>query len=165
MMTEVATSPLSDYEKERNKPMPNRIHGKIQLKLSAQLDANYGNQFDCASEVTLDSTPPSTPDISIFSKDEPLDWQTIQAKEQEVPITIIEIISPSQSIDQLAKKVYDIYFPLGVKSAWLVLPPPFKSVYVITPDGQQHFSEADAHLLDQTTNIEIDLGKVFEGLK
>ncbi len=165
VISEETNTGISDYETERNKPMPNRIHGKIELEIGFQLKLNYNEKFDFATEVTLNTTPASTPDISIFhKKEEALDWKTIPAKETEVPLTTIEIVSPSQSMDEMAKKVVDIYFPMGVKSAWLVMPPPYKAIYVLTPDGKRkHFDEGT--LIDPTTGIEIELEKVFVGMK
>jgi len=165
VLAEEKTTVISDYETERNKPMPNRIHGKIELNLSVQLNNNYSNQFDFAVEVTLDTSPASTPDLCIFSKkEEALDWRTVTAKESEVPLTTIEIVSPSQSMTDMAKKIMDIYFPMGVKSAWLVMPPPYKAIYVLTPDGKRkHFDEGT--LTDPTTDIQIELEKVFVGMK
>lgn len=165
VFTEETQTATPDYETERNKPMPNRIHGKIQHKLGFQLELNYGDQFDFSDEVTLDSTPSSTPDICIFPrKEQDLDWKTITAKEKEVPITTIEIVSPSQSIDEMAQKVWNIYFPLGVKSAWIVMPPPFKAIYVLTPDDNKQFFDTGI-LADPATGIQLEIEKVFEGLK
>lgn len=155
----------SGYEIERNKPMPNRIHGKIQLNLGFELKLNYEKKFDFSTEVTLDSTPASTPDILIFAKrKEALDWQKTTAKETEIPLTTIEIVSPSQSMDEMAKKVWEVYFPLGIKSSWIVMPPPFKAVYILTPDGKKEFFDK-GKLKDPTNNIQIEINKIFEGLK
>ncbi len=154
-----------DYVTQRNKPMPNRIHGTIQLNLGTQLVIHFGDQFDFSSEVTLDTTPASTPDIVIFTKKEQaLDWKTTRAKEKEVPLTTIEIMSPSQTFDEMAKKIWEIYFPLGVKSSWIVLPPPFKAIYVLTPDEKKHFFDAGT-MTDPATGIHLDLDKVFQGVK
>ena len=153
-----------DYEKERNKPMPDFIHGTIQLDLGAEFKAKYGDRFHFASEVTLDTSPASTPDICIFEKsNEALDWRTTPAKAKVVPLTTIEIISPSQSLNKLAEKIWEIYFKLGVKSAWLVMPPPFKAIYVFTPTDKLYFDSGT--LTDPVTGIQIELDKVFQGLK
>ena len=156
------TTSSNDYETERNKPMPNRIHGTIQSKLNFQLELNYGEQFDFPNEVSLDSKPGSTPDIAIFEKNI-LDRKTVQAREEEVPITTIAIISPSQSLPMMAKKAVDVYFPLGVKSAWIIQPPPAKSVYIFTPDGQ-HEAFTKGKIIDKVTGIEIELDKIFVGM-
>ncbi|MEO1263880.1 MAG: Uma2 family endonuclease [Bacteroidota bacterium] len=155
---------VSEYEQERNKPMPNRIHGTIQTKISVLLSINFGEQYDFPNEVTLNTQPShSTPDIAIFPKKE-LDWETTEAKEKEVPITTIEIISPSQSLDGMAKKIWQSYFPMGVQSAWIVMPPPLKTICILTPDKQRLFFESGM-LKDPATGIELEVEKVFEGMK
>ena len=111
----VATN-LSQYEIERNKPMPNRIHGQIQGDLVFLLNLHYREKYNFSSEVSLATTPGSTPDICIFPKKK-LSLKTIKAKEEEAPITTIEIQSPSQSIEELQHKACNLYFPMGVKSA------------------------------------------------
>ena len=155
---------VSEYEQERNKPMPNIVHGAIQAEISFLLKLHYREKYVLASEVTLDTKPShSIPDFCIFPKKE-LDWETTEAKEKEAPITTIEIISPSQSLDEMAKKIWQSYFPMGVQSAWIVMPPPLKTICILTPDKQRLFFESGT-LKDPATGIELDVEKVFEGLK
>ena len=55
---------LSDYEIERNKPMPTLIHGAIQANLIIQIAVKYPDKFRIASEVLLATKPDgSTPDV------------------------------------------------------------------------------------------------------
>jgi len=150
-----------DYETERNKPMPNLIHGVIQTALGTLLLAQYGDKYLFASEVSLASTPPSTPDICIFQKRK-LDIKTVTAKEKEVPITTIEILSPSQSINELMHKAWDIYFPMGVRSAWIVVPE-LKAIQLLLPNDEQQVFYKDM-LIDPATGIQIPVEKVFEDL-
>ncbi|MEM6317621.1 MAG: Uma2 family endonuclease [Bacteroidota bacterium] len=153
---------LTSYEIERNKPMPNRIHGQIQGDLLFLLNLNYREKFDFSSEVSLDTIPPSTPDIGIFPTKQ-LDIQEVEAKETEPPITTIEIQSPSQSPDELVKKAYKRYFPMGVQSAWVVLPA-LKAIQVLLPDNRKIlFSEGQ--LKDPVTDIQVDIKEVFRKLK
>jgi len=153
---------FAHYETERNKPIPNRIHGTIQSQLF-ELRLNYRDKFDIADEVSLDVKPGATPDLCIFEK-KILDWKTTNAKESDMPITTVEIVSPSQSMDEMAKKVWDSYFPAGIKSAWIVIPPPFKAIYVLTPDGKQKIFDSGM-LKYAVTGIEVDTEKVFAGMK
>ncbi|HMQ50436.1 MAG TPA: Uma2 family endonuclease [Saprospiraceae bacterium] len=150
-----------DYETERNKPMPNRIHGVIQTEISALLKAKYSDTYQIPSEVTLDTVPAFTPDICIFPKKQ-LSWKDMEAREKEMPITTIEILSPSQTIDELIRKAFEVYFPAGVQSAWVVIPP-IKTITIISPDEQQHtFSQGEA--IDPITGVQVSLEKVFECL-
>ena len=151
----------SSYEIERNKPLPNRIHGVLQGDLVFFLNLAYRKKYNISSEVSLATTPSSTPDICIFPKKK-LDIMEVTARETEAPITIIEIQSPSQSPDELVKKIHQLYFPMGVKSAWLVLPA-LKAIQIITPKEQLLFSTGK--LKDPVTNIELDIQEIFENLK
>lgn len=153
--------PLSDYEIERNKPMPNRIHGTVQAQINFLLKVAYSDKFQFPNELSLASSPPSTPDICIYPKKK-LDIRTVEAKEQEVPLTTIEIISPSQSINELMHKAWDIYFPLGVRSAWIVIPE-FKAIQVVLPNDEKHYFDSGI-LTDPATGIQLDVEKVFEDL-
>ena len=110
------------------------------------------------SELSLATTPGSTPDLCLYPKQK-LDINQIKSKEDKVPITTIEIQSPSQSIEQMENKVIDLYFPFGVQSAWVVYPR-LKAIQILLPDGQKLFFNTGI-LKDPITNIELDLEKVF----
>lgn len=151
---------FTDYETERGKPMPNIIHGTIQGKLNRLLWDGYDDRFMFPNELSLATSPGSTPDICIYSKRK-LDIRDVEAKETEMPLTTIEILSPSQTIDYLQSKVWDIYFPAGIGSAWIVVPQ-LKSIQVLTRDGEEVFYKKI--LKDPTTGIKINVEKVFEDL-
>ncbi|HFA47807.1 MAG TPA: Uma2 family endonuclease [Bacteroidetes bacterium] len=156
-----APATLSDYETERNKPMPNRIHGAIQSQIGFLLKSVYGDKYQFISELALDTTPGSTPDICIFPKKK-LDVKNTPAKETEAPLTTIEIISPSQTFNELMHKAWDLYFPMGVKSAWIVVPE-VKAIHIIMPGGDNLYF-ASGKLKDPATGIEVPVERVFEDL-
>lgn len=54
---EAAVEQLSDYERERGKPMPTLTHGAIQANLISQLSARLKPDYRVVSEVTLDTQP------------------------------------------------------------------------------------------------------------
>lgn len=156
------TKVLTQYESERNKPIPNFIHGVIQTQICFLLKSKYGKRYLFPGELSLATNPGSTPDICIYPRKK-LNILTTEAKESKAPITTIEIQSPSQSIDELVIKAYNLYFPMGVQSAWIVIPA-LKSIQVILPkDPDILFSKG--RLKDPITRIEIDLEKVFEDLE
>ena len=157
----VATN-ISQYEIERNKPMPNRIHGVIQLDLGFLLKLNYQKKYQISSEVSLETTPSATPDLCIFPKKK-LSLKTVKAKEEEAPITTIEIQSPSQSIEELQHKAWDLYFPMGVKSAWIIIPS-LKAVKILLADDTELFFNS-GKLKDPVTNIEIEVKAIFENME
>ena len=157
----VEVEPLSDYEIERRKPMPNRIHGTIQSKINRLLGNGYDSRYQFPNELSLATTPPTTPDICIYPKKK-LDVRAVEAKETEMPITTIEILSPTQTIDELQDKAWDIYFPAGVRSAWIVVPE-LKVIQLLLSEGEPRVFHKNT-LSDPATGIEISVDAVFEDL-
>lgn len=152
---------LSDYEIERGKPMPNIIHGTIQNRIGSILFIHYGDKFIFPNELSLATTPISTPDICIYPKKK-LRLRDVEAKETEMPLTTIEILSPSQTLEELQEKIWSIYFPMGVKSAWIVVPE-LKAVQLLLPNEEERLFYKEI-LIDPATDIQIQLEKVFEDL-
>jgi Uma2 family endonuclease len=154
----VGTITLSDYEKERNKPMPSFNHGSVQANLIALLYA-FKN-FRVVSELSLDLTDwVSVPDLSIYNK-RPLDFKNDQIKVKEAPICVIEIISPTQSLNELTEKAEE-YFNHGVKSCWLVMLP-LTSICVFSSPNEYVFYRANQTLIDDILEISLPLKEVFE---
>lgn len=150
----------TEYELERGKPMPSLNHGIIQLNLGSLLKFKYKSEFTVATEVSLDLLgKPATPDILVFDK-RPLDWLHDKIKVTDPPLLTIEILSPKQAFDDLKDKIFDIYFPGGVKSAWIVLPT-LKAISIFKTDGTTCLLSSGI-LKDPVLNIEIDLDDVFE---
>jgi hypothetical protein len=59
---------VSQYELERGKPPPSKLHGFVQAKLSVALD-NVAKDFSIISELDLELGGWKTvPDLSIFQK-------------------------------------------------------------------------------------------------
>ena len=86
----------------------------------------------------------------------------IKAKEEEAPITTIEIQSSSQSIDELQQKAWNQYFPMGVQSCWIVIPA-LKGIQVLLAKGKdKEFYFNSGILKDPATGIKLEIEKVFE---
>lgn len=149
---------LTDYEIERGKPMPSKNHGKIQARISQQVLNSYEERFDVISELSLQAPNlPSVPDVSIFPV-EPSDWLADEVKVTEIPLTVVEILSPSQTVTELTEKAKS-YFATGVASYWLVQPT-FRSVVILQPNADELVFHNNT-LTDPTNGISIDLKKVF----
>jgi hypothetical protein len=59
---------LSTYEIERDKPIPSRNHGKLQMRIGFEMMAKYRNRFDIVSEPTLQMLErPRVPDLAFFN--------------------------------------------------------------------------------------------------
>lgn len=149
-----------DYVTERGKPMPSLNHGTVQANLIGELRNRSKTHYRIVSELSLDlSDWPSVPDISLYPKT-PLDLHNDVVAMTEPPLCTIEIISPSQSLNDLTDKARH-YFAHGVKSCWLVLLP-LGNIYVYSgPDDYQIF-RANETLRDTVLDIEIPLQEVFE---
>ena len=152
---------LSDYEIERNKPLPTLLHGIIQSNDGFEIKIASGQKYRIASEVTLDTLPRDlTPDLIV------LPYQKIDlsgecpAKYGIPPLTVIEIQSASQSLDEMVNKTL-VYFDFGVKSCWVVQPI-IKAIIVFSGPDEYKFFHHDDILKDSVLDIEIDLQNIFE---
>lgn len=148
----------SQYEIERGKPMPSKNHGLVQLRIGQQILNSYEDRFDVLSELSLRSPNfPSVPDLSIFPQ-EPANWLDDEIRVGEIPLSVVEILSPSQSLTELIEKA-KAYFATGVKSYWLVQPV-LRTIFVLLPNSEELVFHNDI-LTDPTNGISIDLKKVF----
>jgi Uma2 family endonuclease len=150
---------LSDYERERGKPMPSMNHSIAQSEIVFVLKTDYRTQFSVLSElsVTLNGNK-FTPDVAVYP---PLfiDWQHDIISFTEPPLTTIEIISPTQSLQELTRKTED-YFTGGVKSCWIVMPG-LQTILVMQPDRSKVYFQSNDTLQDPATGISLDVGKIF----
>lgn len=157
----VAKSTLSQYEIERNKPMPSLNHSILQINLGIAL-AVYKEKYTLASELKLKLPPDnweSVPDISILPKTK-LNFKKDVTAYTDPPLATIEILSPTQSLTDLTSKT-QAYFKYGVKSCWIVLPE-FKNIYVFTSnDNYEIFKDTDT-LLDKNLDISFSLNEIFQ---
>ncbi len=159
MYTELGLE-LSPYEIERNKPMPSLNHSIIQANLITEINMQYRKRYRVASELSLDLADwPSVPDVCLYTW-RPLELRNDVIEMTEPPLCTIEIISPSQSVNDLTAKAYN-YFAHGVKSCWIVIPP-LASIYVFSsPDDYEIFRAKDT-LQDTVLGLRIPLKEVFE---
>lgn len=148
----------SEYERERGKPMPSKNHAKLQQRIGVEIAVHYGNQYETYSELSLEEpNPPYVPDLCLFPV-EPSNWREDEVRVSEVPLIVIEIVSPSQTDTELTRKARD-YFAAGTKSYWLVQPV-LRTIFVLLPNGDELVFHNDI-LKDPTNGISIDLKKVF----
>jgi len=149
---------LSEYETEREKPMPSKHHAFIQGNLIFYLRLKYGELFSILPEISLKlPSRDRVPDLAIYSS---LEYGEEEVKMTQIPLCLVEILSPTQNhIDLILKRRE--YFDAGVKSYWLVFPDP-KSVYVYSnPDEFEVFSYREV-LKDPLLGIEFSLSEIFK---
>ena len=151
---------MTAYETERGKPMPSFNHSYLQNNILAELNLNYRKQFTCMPELTLamPDKPNCVPDIAIYLK-MTANFLHDKITYSEMPITAIEIVSPTQSTDEILAK-FERYFFAGVKSCWLVQPS-LKAINVYSHIGKYKYFNDEMILTDPATNIELSLADVF----
>ncbi|MCB0517902.1 MAG: Uma2 family endonuclease [Lewinellaceae bacterium] len=155
-----ATLPIqSDYETERGKPMPSKLHSVITQRLTVFLVNRYGDKFEILPELTLDTPGErTTPDIAICEP-EAIDFSKDEVKRKEPPLATIEILSPTQILQTLLDKTNE-YFSFGVKSCWVILPT-LKTIYVYSAPYQfEVFSPGD-EVFDAKLDIRLPIDTLF----
>lgn len=78
-----------------------------------------------------------------------------------MPLLIIEVVSPSQGLDDIVKK-FKAYFAFGIKSCWLVTP----TIQVVTVYSQlDNFKTFDTQheneVIDKVLDIHLPLPQIF----
>jgi Uma2 family endonuclease len=156
----ILTETVSDYEIERKKPMPSLIHSIVQSNLIFEIKLRYRDAYTIFSELNLAlSDWDSVPDICIYPKME-INVQQDMIAMDKPPLCVVEILSPTQSLQSLIDKAYK-YFALGVQSCWLVIPS-LKNIYVFADkDNYQIFRDTET-LTDAKLNISFPLADVFK---
>lgn len=146
------------YEVERNKPKPSKNHSVIQLNLGGELHSKYKQKYRFMSEIALGlESWDSVPNLAIFPKMD-IDFLHDEIKITETPLGVIEILSPSQAIQDLNNKAEN-YFHQGVKSVWIVIPSLRAIAIFDSPYEYQMFTKGIA--TDSVLTIEVDLSEVF----
>lgn len=150
---------ISPYALERGKPMPSKLHSKTQTRLIYQMEAKFAQKYEAFSELSLSLGDwDSVPDICIYEKSV-LDLSEDEVSVRIPPLCTIEILSPTQSLNELNEKAKK-YFEKGVKSCWLVIPV-FKNIYVFSSPNIYEIFKVDEVLKDNILNISIPLQEVF----
>lgn len=149
----------SEYELERNKPMPTLLHGAIQFNVGFELKVQYPNRFRIASEVLLDTQPiGSTPDLVLYPAT-PLDFKNDPSRRTDAPLLVVEIQSASQSTKEMVGKL-DAYFQFGVTSCWIIVPD-LRAVLVYKDAMNYQFFHGNERLIDSILGIDIELTNLF----
>lgn len=103
-METLAPVELSEYELERGKPIPSKNHGIIQANLLIELGSRYRKDYRFTSEISVGiSGRVLVPDIGIFPRME-VNMAADQTMLEKMPLTTVEILSPSQALDDLVDK-------------------------------------------------------------
>ncbi|UYZ63568.1 Uma2 family endonuclease [Hymenobacter weizhouensis] len=134
-------------------------HSRLISRITWLLSAAYEGQYDILPELEFElSAGRLKPDVAVLPRLS-YDWESDIVRYPEPPITAVEILSPTQSLDGLITKIRQGYFASGVKSAWLVLPA-IRTINLYLPGKPVVLVNAGT-LADPASNIEIKIEDVF----
>ncbi len=150
---------LSDYEIERGKPIPSFNHGAIQSNAQFAFMSRYRHLLRFNTETSLDLDGwPSTPDILIFPPVK-INLKSDRIKVTGPPLGVIEILSPTQSLNDLVDKA-DRYFEHGVQSCWIIIPS-LGGVAVYSEPGKYAFFNENDIAQDHVLGLEVPVAELF----
>ena len=133
-------------------------HSRLIHRISVAL-LPYEDRYDIMPKLEFElAAGRLKPDVALVTR-QPYDWEKDIVRYLDPPVTAIEIISPTQSLDGLITKIRDDYFSSGVQSAWLVLPA-IRTINLYLPNQPVQVISAGV-LSDPTTGVELDLSSVF----
>ncbi|SFE93914.1 Uma2 family endonuclease [Thermoflexibacter ruber] len=140
--------------------MPSLYHSVVQSNLAALFYIGYGTEYRALTQPTLLLNDwESEPDLAIFPK-RPLNWVLDEIRITEIPLCIIEIISPRQGTQEIKEKFVK-YFEAGVPSCWLINPL-METVQIYSSDWQhKSFSKEHTYIQDSSINVSIEFAKIF----
>ena len=98
------------------------------------------------------------PDVCLYPKLK-INYLKDNVKMLEMPLLAIEVISPSQYIQDLVNKV-EVYFNAGIKSCWIATPI-YKSITVFSNfENFEVFSKGN--VIDNILGIELSINEIFK---
>ncbi len=149
---------LSDYERERGKPMPSKFHSITQQNLSIAL-ASYRSRYITLSELTLELDGERVvPDLSIYRREE-IDFAEEEIRMTKPPLMTVEIASPTQGVQVLVDKIR-FMLGKGVRSCWLVQPA-LQTVTIFSEEMKKR-TVTEGAVTDPVTDIEVKMEDIFE---
>ena len=99
------------------------------------------------------------PDVAVYPK-RPVDFLADDVlRMTEMPLTAIEILSPSQTLQEALDK-FKVYFGAGIKSCWLVVPATQTITVYTAPNQGRVFHSGE--LVDPVLDIRIPLEAIFQ---
>ena len=133
-------------------------HSRLIHRLGVAL-LPYEDRYDIMPELEFElAAGRLKPDVALITK-QPYDWEMDIVRYPDPPVTAIEIISPTQSMDGLVAKIRLGYFSSGVLSAWLVLPTT-RTINLYLPNQPVQVLSSGI-LRDPASGVEIEIEKLF----
>jgi Uma2 family endonuclease len=127
----------------------------VQARLTALLGSYQ--QYSIFTELSIEIEGKEyVPDICVYPKRE-IDFFHDIIRMTELPLLAIEVLSPSQIMQELVDKI-EIYLDAGIQSCWLVTPIT-RSVTVI--NEKKNSKTFVDKVIDDKLNISLPLDEVF----
>ncbi len=147
----------TEYITQEENSLPSFNHGYFQLSIGMALRQQNKFAVVTASSIEIEGKE-YIPDISVYPK------RTINrlhdiVKMTEMPLSAIEIISPTQGTLEIVNK-FKVYFAGGIKSCWLVDPLQGSVVIFSSPDQAQTITSGE--VIDKTLEISIPIEELFK---
>lgn len=131
------------------------VHAAVQVNIAYEL--RKFTEYRIYTELSiLVNGVEYKPDISVYPY-KALDKKHDIIKMEQLPITAIEIVSPTQLPQAVVTKI-ELYLNAGIQSCWMVLPYP-SAVTVYTADIEQTFIEGN--IVDSILGVEFPLKNIF----
>jgi Uma2 family endonuclease len=135
---------------------PSVNHSYVQARLTTLL-GNY-KQYSIFTELSIEIEGKEyVPDICIYSKRK-FDPFNDQIRTKEIPLLVIEVLSPTQVMQELADKI-KMYINAGVQSCWLVVP--LTCTITVYHDLEKMNSYGKDNVIDDKLNISLPLSEIF----
>jgi len=136
---------------------PSKNHSRLQVTLGAAFLAL--NNYAVYSELSLDIAGKEyVPDIALYPS-EPIDLLNDKIRISEPSLLIVEILSPTQNMQELIDK-FKIYFEFGTQSCWLLLPLA-RAITVFNVETKSPTTYATDKVIDNNLGITLNLNKIF----
>lgn len=142
-----------------NQEMESYNHSYVQASLTALLVVT--KQFRVLTELSLEINKVEyNPSISFYAKPKQGIIHSGDGIETtEMPLGIIEILSPKQTIDTMFNK-FETYFQAGIQSCWLILPS-MKTVRVYSSLNNYQVFHATEIIEDIKLDISLAVDDIF----
>jgi len=158
----------TESEVEKSVNMGSYNHSYIQANLIWLLK-NIG-KYAVLTELSLDISNVDLSQFSIKTKEEIKPDVCIYPKRglsrpddilkmSEMPLLVIEILSPKQGTYDILQK-FKVYFALGIKSCWLV--EPAIEVVTVYPSIDKRKNFINDKVLDEVLDISLSIPDIFE---
>lgn len=146
--------------KRRKKGIRSKNHSVLQFNIIAQIVLKYSGVYKIIPELSLlINDTEKIPDLSFYKNIKSTPGNDI-IKMTKLPLGVVEILSPTQSLNELVVKS-NVYFDAGISSYWLVAPE-VETIYVYSGKGELEVYTQKDILIDPNLDIELDLSQVFD---